>query len=401
VFGFDSPFHLEYTRYLQKHVSLPMPHDGWEFYQPPLFYMISAFTNILFNYNIISLKLLPFACGLGTVIAIYKLTKKLFPDCTSKVTFAVLFAGSLPMNIYISAYYTNENLTSFLLNLTIMLSLIILNEEQVKLVQVLSLSFVMGFALLTKYTALPIYFIVFIFIALKLFSQKNVPYRNSIYYLFLFILIPVTISGWFYFRNYLNYGNFLASHPDFRQYFSYWQYPGFHTLNYFMVFGEVFIKPIHAGVYSFWDSLYSTLFGDGSLGGVTGRPHTFWNYKYMISTYLIAFPVLFILLIGFLKSLICAFLIKDNSKQFQHLFLVFLVCIAGIILFYKALIFGDYSSAKSFYCLFLITPLSIFFAQGMEQIYWKPLKGIMMILRTIISGWFGTFIIFIWLGFIM
>ena len=409
-YGFDSYAHLAYTGYLLMHDSLPIPHNGWQFYQPPLFYIISALTIFLgkgiipLEYHQIILKLLPFACGLGTVVAIYKLTKILFPDSSLKAIFIVLFAGSLPMNIYISAYYTNEILTSFLLNFAIILSLKIFVEEQAKPVQILFLSIVLGFALLTKYTALPVYIIIFAFIGLKLFFQQNSSYRYSIYCLFLLFLIPAIIAGWFYFRNYFNYGNFLASHPEFRQnsdIFGYWQYPGFHTLNYFLAFGEIFFKPIHAGVYSFWDGLYSTFWGDGFLGGQIANQHKFWNYSYMFSTYLVAFPVMFILLFGFLKSLVCAVRSEDVSQRIQDSFLVCLVCVAVVILFYKTLLFGDYSSTKSFYCLFLLTPLSIFFAQGMEQIYSLLSKRTMIIPRTIVSGWFGLLMVVIWLSFLM
>ena len=409
-YGFDSTDHLDYTDYLLRHVSLPMPHKGWEFYQPPLFYIISALTSffgkgiIPIDYSHITLKIFPFACGLVTLVAIYKLTKKLFPNSPVKATFVVLFAGSLPMNIYISAYYTNENLTTLLLNFAIIFSLKIFIEEQVKPFQIVFLSIILGFALLTKFTALPVYMIVFVFIGLKLFFQQNSSYRNSFYCLFLLFLIPAIISGWFYFRNYFNYGNLLAYYPDFRQLedtFSYWQYPGFHTLNYFMKFGEVFFKPIHAGVYSFWDGLYSTLWGDGSFGGRTVAPHMFWNYTYMFSTYLIAFPVIFILLFGFLKSLVCAVRSEDISQRIQHSFLVGLVCVAVVILSYKTLLCGDYSSAKSFYCLFLLTPLSIFFGQGMERIYSLLSKRTMIIPRTIVSGWLGLLMVVIWLSFLM
>jgi len=408
-YGFDSLRHLDYTYYILENIGLPTPHEGWEFYQPPLFYTISALTFFLgknfihFEYNHILLKLFPFACGFGTVVAIYKLLKTMFPNSTIKVVFAILFAGSVPMNIYISAYYTNENLTTFLLNLAIIYSLKIFIEEQVKPTQIVLLSIVLGCALLTKYTALSVYIIIFAFIVLKILSQQNSSYKSSFYCLFLLLLIPAIISGWFYFRNYLNYGNLLASHPDFRQnedMFRYWQYPGFHTLNYFMTFGQVFYKPIHAGVYSFWDGLYSTFFGDGSLGGKALSPHMFWNYPYMFSTYLIAFPVLFVLLFGFWKSLVCAVRSENIGQRIQHTFLVFITCGSVFTPLYTVLLFGNFSSAKSFYCLFLLTPLSIFFGQGMEQIYNLTSKHTKIVPQTIVSGWFGLLIVVIWLSFL-
>jgi hypothetical protein len=409
-FGFDSPFHLEYTNYLFNNFNLPMPHEGWEFYQPPLFYIISALTIFLgkgiipIEYNYITLKLLPFTCGLVTLAVTYKLTKKLFPNSLIKTICVVLFAGSLPVNIYISAYYTNETLITLLLSLTIILSLINFGEDKVSPAQIIPLSTILGFALLTKYTALPVYIIVFVFIGLKLFFQENASLRNSVKCLLLLTLIPLIISGWFYFRNYLHYGNILATHPDFRplkDIFNYWQYPGFHTLKYFMTFGEVFYKPIHAGVYSFWDGFYSTFWGNGSLGGRTADTHKLWNYNYMSITYLIAFPAMFILLIGFLKSLIGAVRSDNIGQRIQHSFLICLVFAGLFIPIYHSLIYGFYSSAKAFYCLFLLTPLSILFAQGMDQTYGLLSKRTMIIPRAVLSGWFGLLLGIIWLSYLM
>ena len=40
--GFDSKEHLDYISYIQQHRSLPLPTEGWEMYQPPLYYLIAA-----------------------------------------------------------------------------------------------------------------------------------------------------------------------------------------------------------------------------------------------------------------------------------------------------------------------------------------------------------------------
>jgi hypothetical protein len=40
--GFDSTEHLQYISYIQEHRALPLPTEGWEMYQPPLYYLIAA-----------------------------------------------------------------------------------------------------------------------------------------------------------------------------------------------------------------------------------------------------------------------------------------------------------------------------------------------------------------------
>ena len=40
--GFDSKEHLKYIDYIQQHRALPLPTEGLEMYQPPLYYLIAA-----------------------------------------------------------------------------------------------------------------------------------------------------------------------------------------------------------------------------------------------------------------------------------------------------------------------------------------------------------------------
>ena len=42
VRGHDAGKHLDYVRYVAAHWSLPLPHEGFEFYQPPLYYVLAA-----------------------------------------------------------------------------------------------------------------------------------------------------------------------------------------------------------------------------------------------------------------------------------------------------------------------------------------------------------------------
>ena len=41
-FGFDRDGHLEYIDYILQHKALPLADDGWQMYQPPLFYLLST-----------------------------------------------------------------------------------------------------------------------------------------------------------------------------------------------------------------------------------------------------------------------------------------------------------------------------------------------------------------------
>ncbi len=42
VRSYDAEGHLDYVRYMSEHFSIPLIRDGWQYYQPPLYYALSA-----------------------------------------------------------------------------------------------------------------------------------------------------------------------------------------------------------------------------------------------------------------------------------------------------------------------------------------------------------------------
>ncbi|EKD80401.1 MAG: hypothetical protein ACD_40C00113G0002 [uncultured bacterium] len=41
LYGFDGQDHIEYLQYLQTNRRIPLPHEGWQFYQTPLYYLLA------------------------------------------------------------------------------------------------------------------------------------------------------------------------------------------------------------------------------------------------------------------------------------------------------------------------------------------------------------------------
>jgi hypothetical protein len=52
VVGFDKHGHADYNDYIQKHWTPPLPNQGWEMFQPPLYYGISAVTLSAFGLSV-------------------------------------------------------------------------------------------------------------------------------------------------------------------------------------------------------------------------------------------------------------------------------------------------------------------------------------------------------------
>jgi hypothetical protein len=399
--GFDAEGHLNYVQYLLSHKSIPLANEGWETHQPPLFYLVSAIfmpssqlplaqTNTTY-----SLKFIPFLSGIGQIFLAYFAARMVFPNSKTKQSLSVAIAALIPMNIYISSYFSNESSSAFLMSLAILVTIIILNSSRSSSRQYLILGLVIGLALLTKFTVLSILPVIFLVILYKLFFEEKCPVTKIGWNLGLMFIVIVLIAGWFYVRNWIHFGKIFVC--DFGHLLTspWWQDPGFHTYKYFCQFGKVFTMPCFAGTYSFFDSIYSTFWGDGFLGGVPYyifRPP--WNYEYMSAVYLLAIPATVVIIIG----MVCA--IGNMIRTVSKIWLLILGSIFTIAysIVYMNLQVPYYGQAKAFFGLGAILPISLIFALGFDYID-NLLRGKkLFILRMVLYGWFGALILTIFLS---
>ncbi|MCX8053469.1 MAG: hypothetical protein N3B12_06645, partial [Armatimonadetes bacterium] len=148
--GFDAPEHLRYIDFILTNHSIPMANEGWSMYHPPLFYCLSAliftFFGSLFGTNaaVLGLKTIPFVSGLGNVWISYFASRRLFNDDPKLVTLTVLSTGLIPMNIYMSAFISNESLHAFLISAAILYLITALLEHQTQLRTVLVIGLLIG-----------------------------------------------------------------------------------------------------------------------------------------------------------------------------------------------------------------------------------------------------------------
>jgi hypothetical protein len=132
--GFDSREHLKYIDYIQKNWSLPLPTEGWEMYQPPLYYFIAAvilsFCKLSVNdpASVFVLRALGAFFGIAQFALIFLTLRLLFSARTALV--GLLLAAFLPMHLYLAHYVTNEVLAATLATLTVYLCLMALKTKR-------------------------------------------------------------------------------------------------------------------------------------------------------------------------------------------------------------------------------------------------------------------------------
>jgi hypothetical protein len=404
--GFDAVDHLDYLARILRKQTLPLAMDGWSMFHPPFFYLVSAAVLNMAAPLLSStppfliLKTIPFLCGVGNVFLAHSLGRMMFPNDPVRVFWVVLAAGTLPMNVYLSAYVGNEPLHAFLVSLALVLAVGVWRTPKTRIVPLLSLGFILGLALLTKMTAWVLIPIVGIFLFYKWFRVEREPFPHAATKLGFWLLVLGGVAGWYYLRNLIYFGHPLVVNWNLPG-MLWWQDPGFHTPGYYLSFGDVLRYPYFAGFRSFWGSLYATFWGDGMIGGHAfwvNRP-PIWNYDFMSITYLWALPAGGVFMVGLFRNLQAVWKGPDGVSWGETAFLLLVLYGLGIFLWYSTLKVPIYSQAKAFYALSAMGPLTWIFASGLGTVRdWLKAPNLWPV-RALLFGWLGTLFILVGLSF--
>lgn len=404
--GFDARHHLAYVAFLRENGALPLATDGWSMYHPPLFYVVSAGLASLGAWMTggaappLALKLLPFLCGLGGVWIAFALARKLFPEDRRVCVIAGIFAAVLPMNLYGAAYFSNEMPHAFLVGLALFATVSALLEPRTRASQAVMIGMSFGFASLTKFTALAVAPIALFFLFVKLLAVERASAARAVGIVALAAATLMCVSGWFYLRTWLEWGqpivgNWSLTAPGQ----VWWQHPGFHTLAYFTGFGESLLHPYQAGFHSFWDGIYSTLWGDGGIVGrvVPAQRHKFWHYGFMSMAYWVALPATALVLFGAGRCVQLGFR-GDPGRRAALCFLATSAYAVGGAILTMSVQLPFHAQAKAFYGLSMGAPLSLFFALATARLD-TALIGAPAPIRAVLYGYLFLFACVLFLSY--
>ena len=403
--GFDAASHVAYADWISEKGSLPRASDGWSMYHPPLFYLVSAAMaavgEALGASREVALKSVPWLSGLALVVASRSLVRRLMPGESAAEAVAILFAGWLPMNLYLAAYYTNEGFHAALAGFAIAVGIGLLLAREVTPRAIALFSLWIGLALLAKFTAVVVAGVVSTAVAIRIAAGTRAIGPFAIRALWL-VAPALLVAGWFYARNIAAYGQPLVGNWSSSELGRiWWSEPGFHTADYYLRFGESLTRPFLASFSSFWDALYSTAWGDGLLagqGGIRAR-HGFWNYEWMAAGYLLALPATLLLLLGF--GLACRHAVGDPGPARRGAFAVIVALIAamGLATFWVTLELPYFGQAKAFYSLALVPVASLLFAQAYCALDAWLAERVGSHSRAALFGWLVAFIATVYMGF--
>jgi hypothetical protein len=368
-FGFDYFGHVQYVSFITDNASLPLPKDGWQMFQSPLYYLLGAALVKVLSLFISAesalhwLVLINLGCGLAQIEICARALKAVFPHRPVARSLGMLVGCLMPMNVYFSQYVGNQALEGMLTALALMLAVKYLAaEEWASGKQLTLIGAVLGLALLAKVNAVvPAAVIVGALMIRSVIDQKSTWLTGEDLF---FLVSPIlVIAGWYYFRNWLNFGRPFLGGWGGDAAFKWWQDRGFNTPPDLWTFGTGVVHPVYAAFGSLWDGFYSSMWLDSHLGGgdLLNRPG--WNEGFMVSSALVGIVPTLGMLIGGLIP----FVRRRESRSALLFVCVALFALLGAYVAYN-LRNPCFASAKAFYLIGGLPCFAILAGLGLETL---------------------------------
>jgi tetratricopeptide (TPR) repeat protein len=386
--GFDSEAHLNYIKYIQERHALPLPNEGFEMFQPPLYYLLSALALSAFHLTtadtsaIPVLRLLTMLCGIAHFTLVFFALRRLFPGRIALQLIGLILAAFLPMQLYLSHFVTNETLAAVLVSAAVYVAILALNRASPSTALYCLLGLLVGAAMLTKTTSVLLVPPLVFACAVRL-RAKRAPLIAWMRTLGLMLVISFAVCGWHYLRIWRHFGTPLLGNWDIRSGFAWWQDPGYRTAADYLRFGRSLVAPLFSGHNGFADGVYSTLWGDSLCAGssdlIARLP---WNYNLIVAGYVLAFAPTVLILIGFVVAIYRA-LLGPTSSLWLILGFSGTVLLALIFMTLKV---PSYAQVKAFYGLSALIPFCAFAVAGWEVIT-RGRKFLQVVLGTILCVW--------------
>jgi tetratricopeptide repeat protein/dolichyl-phosphate-mannose-protein mannosyltransferase len=390
--GFDFEGHHEYLQRVLDGGPLPLADEGWEMYQPPLYYLVATGLLRLVGHprldpaGVEILRGLGWAAGMLQLAAVLGALRLLFADRRRPVLAGFVLALFLPVELYMFLYVTNEALHAALASLALFLALRILDRDDTSARSHLALGAVLGLAMLAKFSALLTFATVIAALAGRLAVRRVREPRVWLRTVGAAALAFLAVCGWHYARVALHFGKPLIGNWDPESGFRWWQQPGYATAGTFLRFGRSLSAPLFSGFNSLPDGLYSTFWGDGLLGGAAVaaiRPP--WDIGLMAAGYLLALVPSLVLLAGFFAALRRA----AREPRAGDLLMLGVLGLTLFAIVAMTLKLPFYAQPKAFYGLAAMTAIAAMTGYGAELLAGRSAlrRALLYILLAMLATW--------------
>jgi len=199
----DFDAHLQYSSLIWDQGRLPGPQEGWETWQPPLFYLIASQIAPESPHHVYGVRLFSMICG-GMSLLIIAWTLRFFRANFLTITAVLLLIATTPEFFFHFTSYSNDGLASLLGMATVSLTYFLLANKYLggKFQGWLLLLYAVATTgLYTKYTvAVPVSGVL-VWVGVKLINEREFRRRKVLISTAL-VLSFASLFFWLYFHNY-------------------------------------------------------------------------------------------------------------------------------------------------------------------------------------------------------
>ena len=390
--GFDAVHHLDYVQWILDKGTIPLATDGWQMFQPPLYYLALALpfaasgasTGAAHASTIV--RMTGLATGLAHLLLVAACMRLIFPGRVRAQVLGVFVGAFLPCMLYMHHFPANELLAAALSTGALLVGLTISRGSEGRPSWAL-LGFLLGLALLTKVSTIIMLVAILGVLSLQAVFGDRAILRRRLLGLTIAATAFFVTCGWNYFRVWLRLGRPFVGGWEAERGMGWWQDPGFRTLADFLRFGRALTEPAFAGNNGFWDGWYVTLWGDGLLSGLGFVDLTLpWaSPSLMAAACLLALVPSTALLVGACTELL-DWVRRPSAVSGMLLLLAFLTLLAiGLMCIEVPSVVAD----KATYGLMALVPLAAFCATALDNVMSRgPL--LRTIATALLVSWAGT-----------
>jgi Tfp pilus assembly protein PilF len=385
IIGFDAAHHLDYIRVIQERHELPKAEEGWETHQPPFYYLVCASLLQIGGLGaasaeaLMALRVVSLLVGVGQILLVFAGLRLLFPNELRRPLLGAGLAATLPAHLYHAHYITNETMFALFVSAVFYFALRILRGAEFNPLSCAGLGACLGLALLTKLSALILLPVVFAALVTGLLLRRESSFKVWAGTLALPLFIGLLICGRYYSNLWAEGGPF-ANTSRWAYGSGWWQEDGFRAGSFYFRFGKALVQPLYSSFHSFWDGMYSTLWGDGLCGGSTSfdsRPP--WNYQLLALGYWLALAPTLSVITGFVIA--AGTFLRRTSPQWMLLAGTTVAFVFAAI--YFSLIAPGASQVRASFGLMLLVPFCAFFAFGLDRLL-SLRRGFGVVLGTLV-----------------
>lgn len=199
----DARGHIHYTRIVTQEHRIPKPYEGWETFQPPVYYLINSviFPNTLKNSNFLihvnAVRLISVVYGFITILLIAALLSEIKIGLVEKLQ-VLFFTVTTPKFVFLFSTYNNDSLATLLSILVIFLCYKLYKSWSNKKALLLFVCAVIG--VYTKFSTIGCILAILFPCIIYLFKQKPQDKKIASMALILFASI-ISLLPWIIFHN--------------------------------------------------------------------------------------------------------------------------------------------------------------------------------------------------------